>query len=70
MAHTIVIQVNGEDRETGEGTTVEGLLALLGLNSARVAVEYNLRILPKEKWAETHVVQGDHFEIVQFVGGG
>jgi thiamine biosynthesis protein ThiS len=70
MPDAITIQVNGENRETAVGTTITGLLAQLGLNSGRVAIEYNLRILPKSKWEETHVVKGDRLEIVQFVGGG
>jgi thiamine biosynthesis protein ThiS len=70
MAQSIVIQVNGENREMAAGTTVLGLLAQLGLNAGRVAIEYNLQILPKAKWEETQVAAGDRFEIVQFVGGG
>lgn len=70
METTILIQVNGENRETPAGTTVSGLLSQLGLNSGRVAIEYNLKILPKAKWDETQVAAGDRFEIVQFVGGG
>jgi thiamine biosynthesis protein ThiS len=70
MTDAILIQVNGESRETALGITVTGLLAQLGLNRGRVAVEYNLQILPKTKWDETQVVPGDRFEIVQFVGGG
>jgi thiamine biosynthesis protein ThiS len=66
----ILIQVNGESRETAAGTTVTGLLLQLGLNAGRVAVEHNLRILPKNKWEDTQVAEGDRFEIVQFVGGG
>lgn len=70
MTNAILIQVNGENRETSTGTTVRTLLDQLGLNAGRVAIEYNLRILPKTKWEETHVAPGDRLEIVQFVGGG
>jgi thiamine biosynthesis protein ThiS len=70
MDNAILIQVNGENRETAVGTTVTSLLSQLGLNAGRVAIERNLRILPKAKWEETHVAEGDRFEIVQFVGGG
>ena len=70
MENVIVIQVNGENHETAAGTTVSGLLTQLGLNAGRVAIEYNLLILPKAKWEETKVAAGDRFEIVQFVGGG
>jgi sulfur carrier protein len=70
MENAILIQVNGESREAAAGTTVSGLLTQLGLNAGRVAIEYNLRILPKTKWQETRVAAGDRFEIVQLVGGG
>jgi len=70
VQNTIVIQVNGEQREAAPGTTVATLLEQIGLHSGRVAVEYNLAILPRAKWAETTVSAGDRFEIVQFVGGG
>ena len=70
MEKGILIQVNGESRETAAGTTVAELLSQLGLNSGRLAIELNLRILPKAKWEETRVAEGDRFEIVQFVGGG
>ncbi len=70
MPDPLLIQVNGENREIAAGTTITGLLVRLGLNSSRVAIEYNLHILPKAKWDDTQVVQGDCLEIVQFVGGG
>jgi len=70
MTNGIVVQVNGESRETAAGTTVRQLLDQLGLNAGRVAIEYNLQILSKTKWEETRVANGDKLEIVQFVGGG
>ena len=70
MPDAFVIQVNGETRETAAGTTITALLTQLGLNSGRVAIEYNLHILPKTKWDDTQVAHGDRLEIVQFVGGG
>ena len=70
MEQEIVIQVNGENRQTVAGTTVTALLADLGLNRGPVAIEYNLQILPKTKWDETKIAAGDRLEIVQFVGGG
>jgi thiamine biosynthesis protein ThiS len=70
MEEEIVIQVNGDSRQTTAGTTVSALLAQLGLNRGRVAIEYNLQILPKTKWDDTQIAAGDRLEIVQFVGGG
>ena len=70
MANEIHVQVNGETKELPAGTSVRDLLDQLGLNPGRVAIEYNLEILPKTKWEATQVAHGDRFEIVQFVGGG
>lgn len=70
MTNPVNILVNGENRETPQGTTILTLLDQLGLNAGRVAIEYNRQILPKLKWSETKVAPGDRLEIVQFVGGG
>jgi sulfur carrier protein len=70
MAEVIQLQVNGETKQLPPGTSVRALLDHLGLNPGRVAIEYNLQILPKTKWEETRVATGDRLEIVQFVGGG
>jgi thiamine biosynthesis protein ThiS len=70
MANEIHVQVNGETKELPPGTSVRALLDHLGLNPGRVAIEYNLEILPKTKWDATQVAMGDRLEIVQFVGGG
>lgn len=70
MPDEIHVHVNGEARQLPPGTSVRVLLDQLGLNPGRVAIEYNLEILPKTKWEETRVAAGDRLEIVQFVGGG
>lgn len=36
----------------------------------RVAVELNREIVSRGLWAETTLNDGDHLEIVHFVGGG
>ena len=70
MQTALTITVNGENRAANPGATVVDLLRELGLDSGRVAIERNLEILPRPKWAETIVLPGDRYEIVQFVGGG
>src|SRR5258708_36323776 len=69
MQTTISIVVNGENRAAKPGATVVDLLADLGLNSGRLAIERNLEILPRQKWIENKVEDGDRYEIGQFVGG-
>ncbi|MGB9466273.1 MAG: sulfur carrier protein ThiS [Candidatus Acidiferrum sp.] len=70
METAISIVVNGEKREANPGAMVADLLAALGLDSGRVAIERNQEILPRPAWAQTLVESGDRYEIVQFVGGG
>jgi thiamine biosynthesis protein ThiS len=64
------ITVNGKNRELTGEPTVATLLEALGLDVARVAVELNRDILPRERFAETALAEGDRVELVQFVGGG
>ena len=46
------------------------LIAELGLDPLRVAVERNLEIVPRSTFGEVMVEDGDDYEIVHFVGGG
>lgn len=64
------VSVNGETREIPEGTTIRGLVELLGLKGDRIAVERNLSVVPRAQHAETKLEEGDRLEIVTFVGGG
>ncbi len=64
------LTVNGEVREAPDSATLADLLASLGIESGRVAVERNLEIAPKSLWGEIVLAEGDRVEIVQFVGGG
>ena len=64
------IQVNGEDCTVQTGATVSDLLAQLGIEPDRVAVELNRSIVRKPHWEATELKPGAVLEIVQFVGGG
>lgn len=67
---TIEIIVNGEARQSPSGARVTDLVKQLELAPERLAIELNLSILPRSKWAETELRSGDRLEIVHFVGGG
>ena len=69
-ATAIAVTVNGEGREVPEGTSVAGLLALIGLDGRKVAVERNEEIVPRSTYAATALGVGDRIEIVHFIGGG
>ena len=64
------LTINGEDRILAEAATVRVLVEQLGMKSDRVAIELNREIVPRERWSETALQDGDRLEIVHFVGGG
>jgi len=64
------IIVNGEKRSFSGGESVAGLLAELGIDARKVAVELNLEILPRTSYQNTRLSEGDKLEIVHFIGGG
>ena len=66
----MTLQINGESKDVADGLTLAALIAQLGSKPDRVAVELNLEIIPRDKWPETILGNGDRLEIVHFVGGG
>jgi thiamine biosynthesis protein ThiS len=64
------LTINGEERQFDATASVAGLIALLGLDARKVAVERNLAIVPRSLWPSTSLLDGDRIEIVHFVGGG
>jgi sulfur carrier protein len=64
------VKINGDAQDIPDGLTVSALLEHLAMPVNRIAVERNLEILPRAKWAETRVAANDSYEIVHFVGGG
>jgi thiamine biosynthesis protein ThiS len=64
------LQINGEEKVFEAPLTLTTLIAGMGLKSDRVAVELNRDIVPRDRWAQTHLSDGDQLEIVHFVGGG
>jgi thiamine biosynthesis protein ThiS len=66
----LTIVVNGNHTEIDEGSGISDLIKLLGLDTERVAVELNKRIVRRADWGSTTISGGDKVEIVHFVGGG
>jgi thiamine biosynthesis protein ThiS len=64
------ITINGEERGAGEARDLAGLVASLGLDARKVAIERNLEIVPRSRYAATPLADGDRIEIVHFIGGG
>jgi len=66
----IAISVNGETRQMPQGATVAALLAAIGLDTRKVAVERNEEIVPRSTYASVALHEGDKLEIGQVIGGG
>ena len=64
------VKINGEHRRVPGGTTLAQLIAEIGLDPLRVAVERNLEIVARSTFDTALVEDGDDYEIVHFVGGG
>ena len=70
MPEPIAITVNGAVRRIAAGATVAALLAEIGLDQRKVAVERNEEIVPRSTYAAVALGAGDAVEIVHFIGGG
>jgi sulfur carrier protein len=75
MAHRmgpprVQITLNGDPFDLSGPLTVSELLVRLDIDARRVAVEHNLVVLKRAVFDATIVREGDHVEIVNFVGGG
>ena len=66
----IQLSVNGQARRLEPGANVALLLEALDLSGKRVAVEKNGEIVPRSRYADTALADGDALEIVVAVGGG
>ena len=66
----MTLTINGEERGFAGLSDVSQLVACLGLDPRRVAVERNLEIVPRSAYAATPIADGDRIEIVHFIGGG
>ena len=66
----VSLTLNGERRLLSGPVTVAALLADLGLDRRKVAVERNETIVPRSLYDSTALATGDTLEIVHFIGGG
>jgi thiamine biosynthesis protein ThiS len=66
----LLIRLNGEPYELASPLTIGELLAHLNIDGRIVAVEHNLVVVKRVRYAETMIAEGDEVEIVRFVGGG
>jgi sulfur carrier protein len=63
------VTVNGEEREIAS-SSVDGLLGELDYEGTHFAIAVNYDVLPKSRWAETPIKNGDEIEIITPRQGG
>ncbi len=66
----ISITLNGEPHAVPETCSVAMLVAQLGLDARKIAVERNEAIVPRSLYGQVRLEPGDALEIVHFIGGG
>jgi sulfur carrier protein len=66
----MIVVVNGTPHDVPPATTVADMLGRLQVAGRPVAVEVNLRLVPRERHGEHTLEDGDRLEIVTLVGGG
>ena len=66
------LRINGEEQnfDSPSPFTLAALVESLGMKADRVAVELNRDIVPRDRWSDTTLNDGDQLEVVHFVGGG
>lgn len=66
------LHINGDEKtfDSLDPFTLAALVEALGMKPDRVAVELNRYIVPRDRWTETQLHEGDRLEVVHFVGGG
>ncbi len=64
-----MVKVNGEQLNIA-GMTIAEYLGQSHFDLTRIAIECNEEFIPKAKYAETILKDGDSLEVVSFVGGG
>ncbi len=66
----IRVVLNGAPREFPASLTFSELLDELSLAGRRLAVERNGEIVPRSRFGEARLADGDRIEVVVAVGGG
>lgn len=66
----ISVTINGEPRDFNGALTLARLTDKLALNGKRFAVEKNGSVVPRSRFSDEFLADGDRLEIVIAVGGG
>jgi sulfur carrier protein len=64
------IQLNGRKLQLSNGYSIDTLLKKYKINSKKIAVELNGKIINRSKYKLVYLKNKDKIEIVHFIGGG
>ena len=70
MSAPIQVLINGAPRELPAALTFAELIDTLDLAGKRLAIERNGEIVPRSRFGEARLDDGDRVEVVVAVGGG
>ena len=70
MSAPVRVVLNGAPREFPAPLTFSELIDELSLAGRRLAVERNGEIVPRSRFGEARLADGDRIEVVIAVGGG
>jgi sulfur carrier protein len=66
----MLLSINGAERRFAPPLTVQGLVGELGIEGKRIAIERNGEIVPRSRYGQVQLADGDRLEVVVAVGGG
>lgn len=66
----MIVTLNGESREVQDGATIAALVDLLGGGRRGVAVALSGEVVPRGRWDDIRVTDGDRVEVVAAIQGG
>ena len=64
------IQLNGRKLELSSKYSISALLKKYKIDSKKIAVELNGKIINRNKYKSVYIKNKDKIEIVHFIGGG
>lgn len=70
MSAPLTLLLNGRPETLPGPISLHALLAQQGLVERRVAVELDGEVVPRSRWAQVWLEEGQRLEIIQAVGGG
>ncbi len=66
----ITILVNGEHKNFAQPIALQEALEILQIKGQRMAIEVNGEVVPKSRYGDYILKDGDRLEVVIAVGGG